>query len=171
MMSTLLRIWNDTSERYEGLFGDGFHPIQLLSECRTLGEMQEQIRVIYRTICEAVLSTQKAPGAMLVEQIAIYIERHYTENTLSLNSISQEFNLTPQYLSAVFKKHHGQNLADYMARIRIEKAKPLLEEGRMTLNEIANHVGYANDAGFIRVFKKYVGVTPGKYRGNFGRKA
>ncbi|WP_135553687.1 helix-turn-helix domain-containing protein [Paenibacillus cymbidii] len=164
MMSTLIKIWNDASERVQGLFADGFEPLQRLSACTTLAEMQEQIRLIYQKICDSVVASQRDPGAVLAEQIAGYIEDHYAEHSLSLNSLADQFRLTPQYLSGFFKKHTGYNLADYMTRVRVERAKTLLGDDSLSLNRIAELVGYAKDAGLIRVFKKYVGVTPGKYR-------
>jgi YesN/AraC family two-component response regulator len=164
MMSTLIKIWNDASERGQDLFADGFDPLQRLSACTTLSEMQEQIRLIYQTICDSVVASQRDPGAVLAEQIAGYIEEHYADHSLSLNSLADQFRLTPQYLSGFFKKHIGYNLADYMTRVRVERAKMLLLDDSLSLNQIAELVGYAKDAGLIRVFKKYVGVTPGKYR-------
>jgi AraC-like DNA-binding protein len=50
--------------------------------------------------------------------------------------------------------------------LRLEKAKRLLEEGAMTIDEIAAAVGYSNTSNFARMFKKLEGVTPGQYRGN-----
>jgi len=164
MMSTLIKIWNDTSERVQLQIMEDFDPLRRLVNCSTLIEMQEQIRMIYQTICDSVLAAQRDPGAILADQIAAYIDEHYADNSLSLNSIAEQFNLSPQYLSSFFKKHKGNNLADYMTRIRVEQAKHLLEDPSLSLNRIAELVGYAKDAGLIRVFKKYVGVTPGKYR-------
>lgn len=164
MMSTLIRIWNDSTERVQHLLVDDFDPLTELSNCSTLIEMQGQIRKIYQAICESVLAAQRDPGVVLAEHIAAYIEEHCADNSLSLNSIAEQFDLSPQYLSSFFKKHKGINLADYMTRIRVERAKQLLHDPALSLNRIAELVGYAKDAGLIRVFKKVVGVTPGKYR-------
>ncbi|WP_127585720.1 helix-turn-helix domain-containing protein [Paenibacillus koleovorans] len=164
MMSTLIQIWNDASDRIRSAFKHDFDPLAELSSCSTLGEMQEKIRDIYRKICEGVESTQQDPGTVLADRIGAYIEERYADNSLSLISIADHFRLTPQYVSGFFKKYKGINLADYLARVRIEHAKRLLHDEALSLNRIAESVGYAKDAGLIRVFKKYVGVTPGKYR-------
>jgi two-component system response regulator YesN len=164
MMSTLIQIWNDASERVRSAFVNDFDPLAELSGCSTLAEMQDKIRDIYRKICEGVWSSQQDPGTVLADRIAAYIEERYADNSLSLNAIADHFRLTPQYVSGFFKKYKGYNLADYMARVRVEQAKRLLRDDELSLNRIAELVGYAKDAGLIRVFKKYVGVTPGKYR-------
>jgi YesN/AraC family two-component response regulator len=72
--------------------------------------------------------------------------------------------MTVAYISHLFKKQMGIGIVDYINRFRIEKAKELLIDPRLKLNDIAEILGYANDAAFIRVFKKYEGVTPGRYR-------
>lgn len=75
-----------------------------------------------------------------------------------------EFNITGQYLSVLFKKYRKENLQNYIARVRVEYAKELLKNNKYTVFQIANMVGYSNDIGFIRVFKKLEGITPGKFR-------
>ncbi len=165
MVSTLLRIWNDLSRRIviEGLGAD-FNPLKRVSECNTVADMHEEMKAIYKAICLSVSAAQKDPGGRLADDIARYIEEHYADNSLSLNSISEAFGLTPQYVSHYFKRWKGQNLGDFMAKIRVGQAKRLLRDNALTLNQIAEAVGYANDAVLIRVFKKFETVTPGKYR-------
>jgi len=164
MLSTLMKIRNDSPERFVKVFGDGFNPVASLVECGSLIELHEQVKSIYKTICEAVTAEKREPGAILVEKIIQHIELHYAENALGLNTIAAHFQLTPPYISGLFKKHHGQNLAEFIMRYRVEKARALLLDDNLTLNQVAHGVGYANAAGFIRVFKKYTGITPGIYR-------
>lgn len=164
MLSTLMKIWNESPERFVKVFGEQFNPVSRLMECGSIIELHEQIKGIYRTICEAVLAEKQEPGVILVNKIIRYIEIHYADNALSLNAIADHFQLTPPYLSGLFKKHHGQNVTDFIMRLRVERARELLLDDRLMLNEVAHGVGYANAAGFIRVFKKYMGMTPGKYR-------
>ena len=100
----------------------------------------------------------------MISDIEKYIDAHYMNNNLSNTVIADEFNITGQYLSVLFKKHKGENLQNYIARVRVDYAKELLKSEKYTVFQIANMVGYSNDIGFIRVFKKLEGITPGKYR-------
>ncbi|WP_127583582.1 helix-turn-helix domain-containing protein [Paenibacillus koleovorans] len=167
MLGTLLKIWNDLSGRIaiEGQ-SSTFDPVKQVQECQTLLDMHEEMKAIYRLICTAVSEAQQEPGSKVADEMARYIDSHYGDHALSLNSIAEAFRLTPQYTSHLFKKWKGQNLADYMARVRVEQTKRLLQEDAdgLTLSQIADSVGYASDAALIRVFKKYESVTPGRYR-------
>ena len=84
---------------------------------------------------------------------------------ISLASIAEQFDITPPYLSAFFKKNSGTNLTDYLAKIRIERSKEMMRDAKNTISHIARSVGYTSDVGFIRVFKKYEG-SPRKIQGN-----
>ncbi|MBE7038040.1 MAG: helix-turn-helix transcriptional regulator [Ruminococcaceae bacterium] len=100
----------------------------------------------------------------MIADIEEYIDAHYMNNNLSNTVIADEFNITGQYLSVLFKKYKKENLQNYIARVRVEYAKELLKNNKYTVFQIANMVGYSNDIGFIRVFKKLEGITPGKFR-------
>ncbi|WP_409345117.1 AraC family transcriptional regulator [Paenibacillus sp. MBLB4367] len=164
MMGTLVKVLNEVSDRYDAVFGEKFDPVKRLADCRTTHEMRDEMHHISAAICRYIRESRSDSGKRLAEEITGYIEAHYPDPMLSLQSIADRFQLTPHYLSAFYKKHSGVNLADMMARTRVREAKRLLESESLTINQIAAQVGYANDAGLIRLFKKYEGVTPGKYR-------
>ncbi len=164
MVSTLWKIINPMDPLYREVFGAGFDPLRELSVCPTVEEMKLKIRDWFLDLCQYLNASRSSHGRQLAERIAAYIERHYGDDMLSLTTIAEHFGLTPQYLSAFYKKQTGMNLTDYLTRVRIDEAKKLMQDKKLTFTQIANKVGYANDIGFIRVFKKYEGTTPGKYR-------
>ncbi|MBS2968493.1 helix-turn-helix transcriptional regulator [Metabacillus sp. KIGAM252] len=102
------------------------------------------------------------PGPSAASRIVHYIQEHYSKD-LSLQDLSEHFQLTPSYISTIFKEHAGENYKEYLNRFRIEKAKELLADKNMKVNEAARMVGYNNVNTFIRIFKKYVGLSPGQY--------
>jgi len=164
MVSTLWKIVNPMDPLYAEVFGDRFDPIKELSDCATVEEMKRKVREWFLTLCTYLKENRSEHSRQLTEKIAQYVEQHYGDSMLSLTAIAEQFQLTPQYLSTFFKKQTGMNLTDYITRVRIEQAKKLMRDKTLTFTQIANKVGYANDIGFIRVFKKYEGTTPGKYR-------
>ncbi|MFK7697668.1 helix-turn-helix domain-containing protein [Paenibacillus sp. HJGM_3] len=134
----------------------------------TAEEMLEGTKLWYRQICETAKSERSDHSERLHQHITRYVEQHYGESFFSLTHLADELGLTPQYLSSFFKKHTGQNLSDYVTAVRVQKAKELLSSSTLTITQIAHAIGYANDVGLIRVFKKSEGITPGKYRENLG---
>ncbi|MFE5320626.1 helix-turn-helix domain-containing protein [Paenibacillus sp. NPDC056579] len=164
MVSTLWKIMNPMDPLYNEVFGEGFDPLKELSGCPTVEEMKVKISDWFLTLSHYLNAGRSNHGRQLSERIIRYIEQHYGDDMLSLTAIADQFELTPQYLSAFFKKQTGVNLTDYLTRVRIDEAKKLMQDKKLTFTQIANKVGYANDIGFIRVFKKYEGTTPGKYR-------
>ncbi|WP_338781235.1 helix-turn-helix domain-containing protein [Metabacillus sp. FJAT-52054] len=102
------------------------------------------------------------PGPSAASRIVRYIQGHYSKD-LSLQDLSEHFQLTPSYISTIFKEYTGENYKEYLNRFRIEKAKELLAGKNMKVNEAARLVGYNNVNTFIRIFKKYVGLSPGQY--------
>ena len=99
-----------------------------------------------------------------IDDIKDYIDNHYNENDISTASVAEKFGITSQYLSTIFKKATGENLYGYITKLRIEKAKKLMNNKNLTIVQIAEKVGYTSDISFIRAFKKTEGITPGKYR-------
>ena len=105
----------------------------------------------------------------LAEQIAQYIDAHVEDAWLDLNSLSAQFNVTPQYISNIFKKYRSENVKDYVAKQKLARAKELLSTTSLPVREIAARLGYANEISVIRLFRKYEGMTPGDYRQTHSR--
>ena len=75
----------------------------------------------------------------------------------------------PSYFSKVFKEEMKENFNSYLNRVRIEMSKKLLSDDTMALIDVSNSVGYEDQSYFSKVFKKLVGVSPGKYRESRGK--
>lgn len=163
IMSTLVKLFNEINIQYETVFPEG-DPVQQLVRCNTAEEMHQRIREIFQTLCSYMTENRNDRGSQLLEDIMNTINESYTDSMLSLTVIAEKLNITPQYLSSFFKKQSGMNLLDYVGRVRVDHAKDLLKDCSLTISEVAQRIGYANDAGLIRIFKKYEGITPGKYR-------
>lgn len=164
IMGTFIKILSSYSEKFSDIFKNETDPIKMLSDCRTVEEMHEKLRTICREICNYVTENHSNHSERMLSSMMDYIDRNYMDGRISLNSISEEFNITPQYLSLFFKKYKGQNIIEYITERRIAKAKQLLAGSPLSIAQIAQLIGYANDAGFIRVFRKTEGITPGKFR-------
>ncbi len=93
-----------------------------------------------------------------------YIQENYMKSSMSISSVAEHLNLTASYASALYKRQTGQAMLDAINLTRIHHAKLLLNGSHMSLEQVAQQVGYFNSSSFIRTFKKYEGITPGQYR-------
>ena len=97
-------------------------------------------------------------------QIAAYIKDHCTDYNISLELVAQEFQITTSYLCRIIKQQVGMSYKEYLTELRIAEAKRLLMEEELSVTEVCMRVGYTNTSNFIRVFQKYTGMTPAKFR-------
>lgn len=87
----------------------------------------------------------------------------YSPN-FSIYELADQLNISFTYASTLVKKKLNQNFSDYLWTLRLEKAKELLNQTNMSVNEITAAVGYTNTSSFIRKFKQETGVTPSEFR-------
>lgn len=110
--------------------------------------------------------TQEQKGKSLKVKMAIeYIREHYAED-ISVVEIAAHLDIRSTYLSTLFKRETGKTLSEFMENIRMEKAKELLKDGHLRINEVAQMLGYNNPNYFASVFNKVVGIYPSEYRRN-----
>lgn len=99
----------------------------------------------------------------IMQDIAHYIQSHY-HREITLQEISDQFFLSREYISRRFKQEFGENIVEFLSRIRIESAKALLTNHKLKIAEISQAVGYQDEKYFSKVFKKLVGVSPLEFR-------
>jgi two-component system, response regulator YesN len=92
-----------------------------------------------------------------------HVQEHFHMQLL-LKDLSKQYFINHNYCSILFKKYTGCTFTDYINRLRMEKSKMLLESVDFGIGEIAQKVGYNDYFYYIKVFKKYYGTTPSKYR-------
>ncbi len=99
----------------------------------------------------------------LIGRIKRFIQKDYKSN-LSLVDVAEAVNLTPAYVSHIFKKETGQGIVEYITELKMKKAKQLLEDKNLKIIQIAKICGYENQSYFNKLFKIYYGMTPKQYR-------
>lgn len=97
-----------------------------------------------------------------VRQMLAYIREHYRE-PISVDGIAERIGLNRVYVGRLFKQYVNQNMADYINQVRVEKAVELMHGMDLKVMEIAEAVGFNNTHYFIKIFKKLMNVTPGKF--------
>lgn len=92
-----------------------------------------------------------------------FIDEHQSED-LSLTEVARAVNCSTFYFCKMFKKATGLHFTEYLARVRVEKAKNLLLNPNLRISEIAYEVGFQSLTHFNRVFRRLVGESPTEYR-------
>ncbi|MCF2679375.1 response regulator [Faecalicatena contorta] len=101
-----------------------------------------------------------------INGITRYMQEHLAEE-VSLSVLAEEFHLSAQYISQLFKNEIGVNFLAYLTNIRMEKAKKLLVSTSLSIAEVSEQSGYGDYRVFTKVFKKNEGITPSQYRRDF----
>lgn len=116
------------------------------------------------SICERIASDRQQSNDSLIGDVCVFMEKNYSLQTLSLEYAADYFHVTYTYLSKIFKDNTGYNFIDYLNRLRLERSKEILSSTQESIQEVSAMVGYSSSNTYIRIFKKYHGITPGQYR-------
>lgn len=100
----------------------------------------------------------------VVSAAVAYLREHFAE-PIALADLARKCGVSRSALSARFNEALGEAPIQHLIRMRIEHARNLLTEGRLTVSEVAHHVGFEDQAYFTRAFKKHTGTTPSAFRG------
>ena len=99
------------------------------------------------------------------DSVAEYIRQHYNK-PINNQILAEHFGLHPNYISSEFKRCTGMPLHKYLLHIRIYKAIAFLEEGNLTVSQVAEMVGFEDNNYFARYFKKITGMSPKSFINN-----
>lgn len=132
--------------------------------------LMQILLIMLREIVDTPKSKQKGCNfesynrSYAVKKIVNYLNENY-EQKISLDQIAHNMYLSPVYISKIFKEETGESPINYLIKIRLEKARDILEnlEGG-SIKNIANAVGYDDVYHFSKLFKKYYGISPQNYR-------
>lgn len=132
-----------------------------LNIINSIVELKEYLITIFRKTINKISAKRKDKKVEIIDMVKKYINEHYDED-ITLEQIAEYVSFSKYYLSRIFKEVEGINYKKYLIKVRMEKAKEMLEEGE-SIKVIAFSVGYSNRNYFSSSFKKYTGIPPGQY--------
>ncbi|MGF7031481.1 AraC-like DNA-binding protein [Paenibacillus mucilaginosus] len=137
---------------------------QRLYQWETLTEIREW----YLDLCGRAVEQRDREASrknrLIVDRIKAHIHEHYTDPTLTVESLVEVGGLSTNYMRRVFKEISGVSINVYLSEYRFEKAKELLLRTEFPANRIGEMVGFENTNYFYVSFKKYCGRTPDHFR-------
>ena len=158
----------------KGAQRSGIHPVYLddlsrrmavrIESAVSLAELDQLSREMLRKYCFLVQSFDTRSFTPTIRKAVRYIDVHYADPDLSLQSLASALNLNKCYLASAFRKETGSTVTAYINEARIRRACLRLNSSAQTIGEIAAAVGIPNVNYFTRLFKKQKNVTPSEYR-------
>lgn len=124
--------------------------------------------ILLQALCNEITAAfkrkKRGDRDTLFEQVEGYVREHACEQSMSLNLLASEFDMSPPGMSKFFREKADRNFIDYLTDLRMERARRLLSETDLRIRDIMEQVGYTDISSFTRKFTLVVGMSPGKYR-------
>lgn len=144
-----------------GRLGDVRH---LYAGIETVKQMKDYLQAFLVKAIELRDTSATKRFGKLLDDARTYIDSHFTDEDISLNSVAESVNISPNYLSTIFSQETKSTFIEYLTDRRIGKAMELLRCTDMKSSEIAYAVGYRDAHYFSYLFKKVNGCSPKEYR-------
>lgn len=170
-IAELLMSLNRFLRKYYNHFADSPENIRLIEklyEQRTVKGLMSLAERYIKAVMKYAEENRQGRIETVVDKAMQYIDRHYDQD-ISLDMVSEMAEVSPFYLSKIFKQQTGQNFVEYITETRIAQAKQRLISTGKSIKEIARESGFNNQNYFNKVFKKCVGLSPGEFREREGQ--
>ena len=128
----------------------------------TGGSQAKVLSLFYEILHELSLSS----GDEVLSPALRYLHENFARTDLSNGKLAEQCRVSEVYFRKRFKERMGISPKQYVLRLRMQKARRLLAEGKEKIWAVAADCGFENGAHFCRSFKEQVGMTPGEYREN-----
>jgi AraC-like DNA-binding protein len=164
MVSTAIKVLDVVRINYVDVFGPDFDPVAQIVDVEYGPETWARIKRIYLGVCGWINEHRRERSSGLKARVLRHIHEHYLDNQLSQTAMAARLGISAPYLSAFFRQEMGESMVEYVNKLRVERAKELLLKEPMSLERIAREVGCGSGRTLIRLFHRYVGVTPRRFR-------
>lgn len=126
-----------------------------------------QFRRLLRDIMKYCLSkinkNQREQGRFDIEKVKEDIDRNFYRK-INISMFTDEYFLSKVYIMKLFKRKYGMSLYEYVQKVRMNKARELLKNSGINIQDISNMVGYSNNNYFSKAFKNFYHISPTEYR-------
>lgn len=129
----------------------------------------EALSMFYRLL-DTQIGSDPASEQTLAKKINAYILCHYHNPDLIVEDVCRDFGISHSHLCKIFQKQQGYTVKQALINTRIDAAKRLLAESRLSVGDVAYSVGFSDPIHFMKTFKRCTGMTAGAYRNTFERR-
>ena len=129
-----------------------------------LGEMENYFQSIGRNICQLSEKDDEDSTKDIVAMMTEYAQAHFNQDITVKELAETVLFMNPTYVSHVFVEKTGISFSTWLRGLRMDHAKKLLTDSKLSITEITSMSGYNDTSQFIRIFRQETGMTPKKYR-------
>lgn len=170
LMEELVLILNDIALEYgvssDKLLTDSKHAIQFLREksdyCSKM-QYEQMLYFIIEKYQQNIDAGSQQDIYSKLSDIKKYIELHYYED-IKITMFAEKYFLSREYLMKLFKQQYGFGIHEYVQSVRMEKAKELLQNASLKVQDISDMLGFKDKNYFSKAFRNYYEMTPSEYR-------
>lgn len=166
VITTLMKITHDYAISPEDIFGKDMDFLNALSSLHTPTAMKSWLTEHCLTLSACIKRERVDSSKLLAQNAQQFIQEHYSNPSISVETLCSFLHVSPAYFSTVFKRETEQSFVSYLTDVRLQNALNLLDTTNDKTYMIAEKVGYTESNYFSYVFKKRFGVSPSKYRSN-----
>ena len=121
-----------------------------------------ETNIVYKLLCNRLYEKSKKTHSVI--EVQKYIDKNYSNESLSISKIAEQLEMSQNYIVRLFKKETGMTFSDYLTNTRIRNAIMLMRDKTLDIEDIAKLVGYSTKSYFSSIFKKNVGISPVDYK-------
>ena len=142
------------------LFEDGLFTLEETSDGLSCEIAEKKLQ----QILDILISQKKRSQNHYITAAQKYLQRNYSDGSVSLSQVAEAIGTNPSYLSKLFKQNLGITFTDYLNKYRVKQSLDLLISTSDPVQDIAERCGFNSPQSYNRVFKKYYQITPTQYR-------
>lgn len=159
------RIIKEAGISFNDIYSKNINLYEEAAQFRSIDELSKWFKGMYIKLLTVLEANQiKGEYSATIKKAVEFILSNYNRD-ISLSDVSDAVDVSPQYLSKLFKEECGKGFVSFLSCVRIEQAKRLLKEG-VKIKDLAEQIGFNNYTYFFTVFKDVTGMTPQQYEKN-----
>lgn len=158
----LYSFFEGDQEDFQEIFPYTINIAEQLGHFNSLSDILIWLESFCDKLCTLLSERKSVRSDTLIEQAKAYIEEHLSEK-LALADVAEYLSISSGHLSNTFKKFTGVTISDYIATMKIDRAKELIHTHKYLMYEISDMLGFENPYYFSKVFKKVTGISPREY--------
>jgi len=135
----------------------------IIMQFETIEDIHSWFRRTLFKLSECMYEKKNTQPSRLMQDIQYYISNNL-EGNITLKAVAQHFSFSPNYLGHMFKLEMGTSFNDYVTKLKMARAKDLLQDPTIKVYEVASAIGYKDLTYFSKQFKEFTGITAGDYR-------